>query len=78
MCDKSDLAVPDGDIVYRISWTNANQGEEMCDCDTYPTHVTVGARRSTVGNVKIEITGAGGETTGELVVLPSPLARTYD
>jgi len=48
--------VPDGDIVYRISWTNANQGEEM----------------STVGNVKIEITGAGGETTGELFVVTHP------
>jgi hypothetical protein len=31
--------VPDGDLVYRVSWTNANQGEEMCDCDTYhPSH----------------------------------------
>merc|ERR1711865_1254838 len=48
--------VPDGDIIYRISWTNANQGEEM----------------STVGNVKIEITGAGGETTGELFVVTHP------
>jgi len=48
--------LPDGDIVYRISWTNDNQGEEI----------------STVGNINIEITGAGGDTTGELFVVTHP------
>jgi hypothetical protein len=48
--------LPDGDIIYRISWTSAAEGEEM----------------SVLGNINIDITGTNGESTGDLFVVTHP------
>merc|ERR1712028_288409 len=48
--------LPDGDIVYRVSWTSAKEGEET----------------SSTGNINIDITGTGGDQTGDMLIVTHP------
>jgi hypothetical protein len=48
--------LPDGDIIYRVSWTSAKEGEET----------------SSTGNINIDITGTGGDQTGDMLIVTHP------